>query len=159
MLKKVFKALDDWAIEKNRAAFDLENVFIPATEILIIGQSALLETRFDFPIIATMDVDAYNQFDFKLRDQFNELLKEEGRHLDSVGHEAWMPQETVFKALYSGKIIQGKIAEAVYVIISKAKKAPLKNKNLIADYLASKHRDDQVFELAEKYQINFGEIL
>lgn len=159
MLKGVFENLDAWAVERNLNAIDACERFLPVTDILIIGQTALLEAKFDFPVVATMDVDAYKEITYRIKVKFEELLAIKGKHLDPVGHEAWMPDETEFKTIHDGKIIIGKIAEPVFVIISKAKKSPEKNKFLIADYLASQCRDDRIFDLADKYQIDLEKLI
>lgn len=154
MLGKIASKVDMWAVEQNQKT-NFDNLKpIPKTEIYIVGQTALLEAKLSIAIAATMDVDSYTELNYQLRVKFDELLQEEGRHLDPVGHEAWMPEETKYKSLYKGKLISLSIAEPVYIILSKARMAPVKNKTLILDYIASSDLDHKLFDLAKKYDVD-----
>jgi len=159
MLKPVFEKLDQWIDGENEVSSEQGSPSISAVEIIVIGQTALMEARLSISIATTMDVDTYNQFEYRVKVKFEELLKLEGRSLDPVGHEAWMPEETEYKKLYEGAWVQGSIAEPVYVILSKAKMAPKKNKNLIIEYLGSSDLDQRIFALGEKYKVNFSDFL
>ena len=103
---------------------------------------------------ATADVDLKYQIEYVVKKKFEELFSEIKKHLDPVGHEAWMPQETEYIKIFSGQIVSGYIAEPVFVILSKAKMARNKNRQLIVDYLASKDLDPRLFDLAEKYNVD-----
>lgn len=156
MLKQIAQELDIWAGNENQRA-DSENLAsIPKTEIYIVGQTALLEADLNISIAATMDVDSYIELAYRLRIKFDELLQKQGRHLDPVGHEAWMPEETKYTFLYEGKVVSLAIADPVYIILSKAKKAPIKNRQLILDYIASPDLNKELFDLALKYKVDLG---
>jgi hypothetical protein len=71
-----------------------------------------------------------------------------------VGHGAWMPTETKYDLIFETKRLNGYIAQPVYIILSKAKYSPKKNKKLILEYIASKDFDPKLNVLAEKYKIN-----
>lgn len=158
MLKKILLKLDKWIDEKNTEYREEGMLGLRKCEIRVIGQCALIEAKLGIHLAATMDVDVYAEYDHTIRQKFAALLQEIGKILDPVGHEAWMPKETEYTEFYKGKWVTAFLAKPEYVILSKAKKAPAKNKNLIAEYIAlppSKH----FFTLAEKYDIDLKSFL
>jgi len=159
MLREIFIQLNEWVDQENKEATEEGRLSMSCAEIYIIGQSALMEAGLSIDLAATADVDSKYQLEYKLRKKFDELLKADGKFLDPVGHEAWMPEETVYKQIFEGRHIVGYIAEPVFIILSKAKKAPIKNKQLIIDYLASSDLDHRLFELAKKYDVKFEDII
>jgi len=159
MLLKVFEKLNAWMTRKNRELIDERGVGLSHVKIQIIGQAALLEAKLSFDILGTLDVDTYNQIEYSAKKKFEELLDEQGYKLDPVGHEAWMPKETDFRTIYHEQFVTGLIAEPVFIMIAKAKMAPIKNKQLIVNYLASSDLDKRFFDLAKKYQIDLESFL
>jgi hypothetical protein len=59
------------------------------------------------------------------------LLGKNGKVLDPHGHEVWMPRETRYDPLYQGRYVEALVADPDAVLISKALKAPEKNKPMI----------------------------
>ncbi len=158
MLQKVLRELDEWAQEKSRENIADGLFSLGKCQIQIIGQSALIEAKLNLNLAATADVDIHKQIDYVFRKKFEELLKAEGKFLDPVGYESWMPAETKYKSIFSGKHVDGLIAEPEYVLISKAHKAPKKNKDVLAEYLAGKP-SELFYSLAEKYKISLEEFV
>ena len=154
MIVEIVKKLGEWIEGENQKLFDGGSLPVERVEIYIIGQTALLEAELSIEVAATMDVDCYKELSFKVSQKFDELLRQGGRHLDLVGHEAWMPEETEYRCLYESSVVMLFIAEPVYVILSKAKVAIDKNRNLIIDYLASSDLDERIFNLAVKYNVD-----
>jgi len=153
MLKTVLKKLDLWIEEQNKA-FETEGLRkFHSCKIRIVGQTALIEANLSLHVPATMDVDVFADYEHSVQKKFEALLKEIGKELDPVGHEAWMPQETEYQQFYSGSFVTAYLAKPEFVILSKAKKAPQKNSRLITEYLASEP-PAVFFELAKKYQID-----
>jgi hypothetical protein len=153
MLEAVAQQLDDWIIEQN-AVFAAEGLPpIPPCRIRVLGQTALLESALALTLAATRDVDVKADYVYVVESRFRELLAREGRELDAVGHEAWMPKETRYATLFSGRYVQLQLALPDYVLLSKALKAREKNHALIVEYLA--HGASSVFlELAAKYRLD-----
>jgi len=90
--------------------------------------------------------------------KLDELLKAEGKILDPDWQQIWMPEETEYDNFYRGKFVTALIAQPEYVLISKALKAPAKNRALIVEYLAN--AASKKFEtLAEKYKVDLGQFL
>lgn len=158
MLQEVFAKLEEWAVVTNRE--NLAEGMLPIGRCLIqvVGQTALLEAKLDIHLAATADVDVRQQLEYVFRKKFEELLREQGKFLDPVGHEAWMPDETKYQTIFNGRFVEGAIAEPEFVLISKALKAPKRNKALLAEYLAG-HPTELFFALAQKYKVALEEFL
>lgn len=152
MLKEVCKDFDKWLGVENRKRTE-SGTFLLQYEIQVIGQTALLEAHLGIRLAATMDVDLYKQLHGVARQKLDELFARYGKKIDPVGHEAWMPKETKFNVLYAGKFAKCTVAQPEYVLISKAKMAREKNRNLIIEYVGTQPTP-LFFQLAEKYEIN-----
>jgi hypothetical protein len=152
MLLEVFEELDEWAKATNRENLDEGMMPIGKCLIQVVGQTALLEAKLDINLAATADVDVHQQIEYTFRKKFEELLKKHGKFLDPVGHEAWMPEETKYKTIFKGRHVEGAIAEPEFVLISKALKAPKRNRDLIAEYLGGEPTD-LFYQLAKKYKV------
>ena len=158
MLKKVFAELDKWIAVQNDERGEAGLLKIPKCEIKVFGQTALVEAGLSIHVPATMDVDVFANYDHVVMKKFEELLKQNGKMLDPVGHEAWMPKETEYWKFFSGDWVTTYLAKVEYVMISKAKKALQRNKSLLTEYLASEP-PPAFYELASKYEINLNIIL
>ena len=152
MLKGVCKELDKWLEGENRERLQAGTPTLRC-ELYIIGQAALLEARLGIKIAATMDVDLHKQLHGAVRQKLDELLAAHGKKIDPVGHEAWMPEETEFNLIHDGKIVKSYVAQPEYVLISKAKMAPTKNRNLIVEYIGT-NPTPLFLKLAKKYKID-----
>ena len=157
MLKALCTKLDKWLIDENRDKKEFGTVHLEC-EIHVIGQAALLEAQLGIQLAATMDVDLHKQLHGPIREKLDELLALRGKKIDPVGHEAWMPKESKFNLIYDGKFVKCFIAQPEYVLISKAKMAREKNKNLIIEYLGT-NPTPLFLELANTYNINLEEFL
>lgn len=158
MLRKVIEKLDNWIEGENSHSQQAGILPIHYCEILVIGQTALIESKLSIHIAATVDVDIYKELEHSVMKKFESLLKENGKELDPVGHEAWMPKETQYEILFKGKWVTAKLAKPEYIMISKAKKAPGKNRELITDYIAN-DPPEEFFRLAEKYAIDLNQMM
>jgi hypothetical protein len=157
MLKEVFKKFDKW-IEGENTERDATGAQKLKCDVYIIGQTALLEAKLQIQLAATMDVDLFRQLHGPMREKLDVLFAQYGKKIDPVGHEAWMPIETQFDLLFSGKFASCFIAKPEYILISKAKKAPIKNKNLIIEYIGNKP-SKLFFDLAKKYEVRLEDFL
>ena len=158
MLAEIAQRLDDWIVDQNIAArADGLPARKPCT-IRVLGQTALFEAKLALALAATLDVDVRADYDDSVRRQFERLLAAVGRELDPPGHEIWMPSETQYSELYSGKFVRVLLAEPDAVLVSKALKAPAKNKPLIVEYLAQ-GASERFLKLASKYSVNLEQFL
>lgn len=158
MLQPVFADLDRWLTNENsRRAADGDPT-LGRCDIRVLGQVALLEARVSLHLVATQDVDAYIKGEYPIQQKLDEILNRHGKHLDTDSSLIWMPKETQYDLIYDGKSVKGWVACADYVLVSKALKAPGKNKALIQEYLA-KGASPVFMELAGKYRLDLEQFL
>jgi len=119
---------------------------------------ALWIAKVDLALTATQDLDAYADYDWAVQQELERLLAKDGKVLDPHGHEVWMPRETRYDLLYKGTYVDAAVADPDAVLISKARKAPEKNKALITEYLA-KGASERFFELAQKYAVDLEQFV
>jgi hypothetical protein len=153
MLAGVAQTLDDWMIDQNVEARREGLPALKPCTIRVLGQAALFEAKLDLELAQTRDVDVLADYQDAVRREFERLLEKEGRELDPLGHEIWMPRETLYTELFNGKLARVLVAEPEAVLVSKALKAPAKNGPLITEYLAS-GASQRFFELATKYGVD-----
>jgi len=158
MLEAVFRALDEWIASENVEAVAEGMPPHDACIIRVFGQTALWEAGLDLQLAVTRDVDAVADYGWAVQRKLEELLNAHGKLLDPLSHEAWMPQETVYRILYAGRYVTGSIAEPDFVLASKALKAPAKNRALLTEYLAS-GASERFLALAERHGIDLEPFL
>lgn len=151
-MEPIFKQLDEWVAVRNLELRAEGMPGHPACEIRVVGQTALLLANTGLHLAATKDVDVSANYDVAVKRQFERLLMDAELYLDPVGHEAWMPRETEFREIYRGTNVRALIAEPDYVLLSKALKAPEKNRNLLVEYLA-RGASPRFMALATKYKV------
>lgn len=127
-------------------------------EIRVLGQMALIEASTDLHLAATQDVDVFADYEWLVRKEFERLLLVHNKSLDAHGHEVWMPKETRYDLIYDGRHVKGFLAEADFVLLSKAKKAPAKNAALITEYLA-RGASQRFLKLARRYAVDLEQFL
>lgn len=160
MFRSVCERLDAWIAEENHRRFEEGGARLGPCAIKLFGQAALLERsdEFSFPIAATKDVDVFANFDHAVEKKFAELVKRSGWVLDPLGHEAWMPRETKWEETYKGSLVRGFIAEADFVLLAKALKAPEKNRPLLTEFIAE-GATERFLQLAKKYDVDLEALL
>jgi len=107
-------------------------------EIKLMGQVSLLvdeEISSKIELEMTKDFDAHIKANFKISRILDDLLKEKGMELDSLSGEIWMPTDTKWELCYEGDYVKIYKAGALDVLVSKAIKAPEKNRKLIQESL------------------------
>ena len=158
MLLEVVTELDDWMIAQNaEAQADGMRLLRPCT-IKLLGQSALLESGSTLTLAATRDVDVVADYEWSVQCEFERLLRARGLDLDPLGHEVWMPRETRYGSLFSGRFVTLLVADSEAVLISKALKAPAKNRVLITEYL-SRGASSRFLQLARKYVVDLDQFV
>lgn len=153
MLREVAELLDAWIIDRNLERRQQGMPGYHPCRIQVLGQAALLESGLPLHLAATKDVDVRADFEHAVELGFRRLLEARGRELDPLGHEAWMPKETTYTPLYAGRWVTLSIAEPEAVLVSKASKAPSKNRPLITEYLA-KGASPRFLELCRRYAVD-----
>ena len=158
MLVRVAEALDAWAIARNIEARAEGTPPLAACEIKLLGQTALLEQNAPLTLANTNDIDVRANYAHAVEQEFRRLVEREGKELDPVGHEIWMPRETRYTALFHGELVTLLVADVEAVLLSKALKAPAKNRSLLTEYLA-KGASQRFLDMAKKYGVDLEQFL
>lgn len=158
MFLELLRRLDRWIEDANAEAREEGMATLRPCTIRLLGQTALIEAGVELTLIATQDVDVYADYDFIVRKELERLLLARGRVLDPAGHEVWMPEETEYALVYEGRWVTGYVAEPDFVLLSKALKAPEKNRALIVELLAT-GPSERFLALAERYDLDLEQFL
>ena len=158
MLVEVAERLDAFVVARNIEARSEGLLALRPCVIRLLGQTALLEAKVALTLAATIDVDVYADYDFAIEREFRRLLAARGRELDSLGSEIWMPAETKYSSLFAGYFIALLVADTEAILISKALKAPSKNRSLLIEYLA-RGASRRFLQLAKKYGLDLEQFL
>jgi hypothetical protein len=158
MLRGVAEQLDHWVVGQNLAAASEGLPQLNACTIKVFGQTALMEADVPLTLAATKDVDVHADYAYPIQKEFERLLSLAGRSLDPVAHEAWMPRESRYRELFAGRYVRLLIADPEAVLLSKALKAPAKNRSLLTEYLA-KGASERFLKLADKYHLDLEQFV
>lgn len=153
MLLRLFKELDTLVAEANRERDEEGLPRLGRSEFRVVGQMALWEQNVGLDLAATHDVDLFFTGSHWVQRRFEELLARAKLVLDDQSELIWMPEDTAYETLYEGPWVTAKVAQPEYVMISKARMAPRKNRTLLVEYLA-KGASDLFFELAEAHGLD-----
>jgi hypothetical protein len=158
MLKEIFTELDEIVETEHRELRDMGGAGYESCVFKIFGQSALLEAGFDFELDATADLDGYTNARQIIVERLKEILGRYGIKWDDRAEFAWMPEETEWDEIVDGAKVKAYVAKPEYVLLSKAKTEPIKNKNLIKKYLAS-NPTDMFFKLCDRHGVDLDQFL
>jgi hypothetical protein len=153
MIRSVAEKLDAWMMARNLEARAEGVLQLRPCRIRILGQMALLEGGASLTLALTRDVDVYADWEHEVQSEFRRLLAREGLDLDPLGDEIWMPGETEYADLYRGRYATVQVADIDSVLLSKALKAPEKNRALLVEYLAG-GPSERFLKMAEKYGLD-----
>lgn len=158
LLEQAFEELENWIENENTDRRANGGPVLEGCEIQVLGQTALIEAKVQLHLLATKDVDAYVKGEQTIHREFDRILRKAGRELDSDSSLIWMPAETKYVQIFKGAYVKGSVAEPEYVLISKALKAPAKNRSLIQEYLA-KGASRKFLDLAKRYKVDLEQFV
>lgn len=158
MLLEIADKLDRWIAAQNLTLRGQGLPTLAPCHIRVLGQMALLEQHVPLHLVATQDVDAVGDYEHAVERELARLLRARGKELDPLAHEAWMPKDTRYRRLFTGAFVTLDVAEPEAVLISKALKAPVKNRALITEYLAQ-GASERFLALAARYKLSFEAFL
>lgn len=158
MLFGVFQDLDRWVAAANRDADEAGLTSFRRATIRVLGQTALLASDTGLTLVATQDVDVYSDCEWAVRKELERLLAAQHQVLDPHGEEVWMPAETEYDLVFDGTWVRGFVAQPDFVLISKALKAPDKNRALVVEYLAQ-GASPRFMQLADEYDVDLEAFL
>lgn len=118
----------------------------------VLGQMALFadeEASNRLSLVATKDLDAIIDGDWTARTYLKEALRENGLVYDDLSKEIWIPPEATFEVYHDSSLLKVSVLSPLYVILSKAVKAPEKNKQLITEAISL--WGEELIELIQKH--------
>jgi hypothetical protein len=88
-------------------------------------------------LVQTNDLDALLKMEYVVKVEFKKLLNEVGLIYDEDSYLIWVPPGARFDPLFDFETVEVHIIDAESALVSKAVKAPEKNKQLIREAIAS----------------------
>ena len=155
-LKEVFVALDHAISSENVSRDSMGGLELRSATIRILGQMSLLlndSVSKQFNLFATQDVDAHVLGESFVIQTFKKLLADRGLEFDFLSTEIWLPLDATYIPVYEGDKLRCEILDPISALVSKAVKAPEKNKLLIRSALEIYGED-----LARKIKAYGGDI-
>ena len=105
-----------------------------------MGQMSLLANKkvsLLLSLAQTADMDALLTMDHVLKEELKTCLRKHGLVYDEDSHLIWIPKGATFDDLFDLKNVIVKAIDPMSALVSKAVKAPQKNKQLIREAIAS----------------------
>jgi len=140
LLSNVFSHLDECTDQENRKRFVSGAPLISEAEITVLGQTSLLaqpELTIDLELAQTGDLDAKLRCDYFIKSKLKEILPEYGLIYDEDSELIFIPEGSEFNKLGHYKNLSVKVIDPESALVSKAVKAPEKNKQLIRAAISS----------------------
>lgn len=158
-LIKIFKELNRRIEAENQEREDSGAIKLLPVEIQILGQMSLLanEMAAKFLVLQhTGDLDALikSSQHFALHVLKKELLPKFGLVFDDDSEKIWIPPQSRFEKFCDFQFVRVKLLDPESALVSKAIKAPKKNKLLIVEAIAS----GQFSTLVERIEIHGGNL-
>jgi hypothetical protein len=153
IFQKLDKRID--AINSSRREEGLSGV--GKSKIKLLGQMSLIANEKISAVLSlaqTADVDALLKMDQIVKKQFEAVLKEHGLLYDEDSYLIWIPKGAKFEDVFNLKNVIVKAIDPESALVSKAVKAPEKNKQIIREAIASGKFPD----LLDKIEKNGGDL-
>lgn len=133
-----------------------ELAILKTARILLLGQYALMVHPVASKVLQltmTRDVDALIDADWSQRMVIKRIIEEQGFVYDELSTEVWIPPHATYEVLHESSSLVIQVLNPIYVLTSKAIKAPQKNRFLIQQALAYYGR-----ELADLIELHGGSL-
>jgi hypothetical protein len=139
-LEKIFKKLDQ-EIERLNAGYRKDGLpTLPKAEVKLLGQMSLLvddKVSALLFLAQTADLDALLNMQNAVKEALKKLLAQEGLIYDEDSTLVWIPKDARFDEVFRFENITVQTIDPESALVSKAVKAPEKNKQLIREAIAS----------------------
>ena len=155
-IKEVFVELDNAIASENALRDSMGGLELRNATIRILGQMSLLlndSVSRQINLFATQDVDAHVLGESFVVHTFKKLLEDRGLEFDFLSTEIWLPSDATYIPVYEGDKLRCEILDPISALVSKAVKAPEKNRLLIRSALEIYGED-----LAERIKKHGGDI-
>lgn len=127
-------------------------------QIRILGQMSLLlneKVTAALHPVSTMDVDAFWEGDRTALELFRKCLKKHSLEYDNDSHLVWIPPESRYDPLFDAPLVQCEVIQPLYAIVSKAVKAPEKNRIIVRNAIG--FFGEELIQLLLKYGVKPAE--
>lgn len=139
-LKELFGELNARIEEINCERKAEGNFPLSKSQVKLLGQVSLLNNKRVSAILTlaqTGDLDALLTMDHIVKDELKEVLRRHGLIYDEDSYLIWIPPGAKFKKVFSFACVVVESIDPESALVSKAVKAPAKNKQLIREAIAS----------------------
>jgi hypothetical protein len=129
-------------------------------KVTVLGQQGLLirkDKMKNLHLVMTTDFDGNLRGEPPLGDIFKKKLKEFGLTYDEKSQYIWLPDETEYEGIYESDVIFLDSPLPIYLITSKALKAPEKNKQLVIS--AIEEYGEDLLKLFDKYKVDMTKFI
>lgn len=140
LLKKIFNTLNERIVEINKERLAEGLLQIYPCEVTLLGQMSLLASEKAALILTlaqTADMDALLLMDHLAKEELKHILKEQNLVYDDDSYLIWIPPGAIFEELFRFSHVLVKAIDPESALVSKAVKAPAKNKQLLRAAIAS----------------------
>ena len=134
LIKEIFTRLDKCIEEENLQRREDGGLTLKKSKVIILGQTSLLldkKLSVKLDLLQTADLDAKLEMEYFVRQKLQELLKENGLIYDEDSEKVYIPKGSKNLDLFDFKNVAVKRLDSESVIVSKAVKAPEKNRQLV----------------------------
>ena len=139
-LEVLFGQLDRRVAEINRERRVEGLTPIAKSEVRLLGQVSLLvneKVSLILSLAQTGDLDAALRMEHVVNNELKRLLETQGLIYDEDSHLIWIPKGSKFEDLFDFEHVNIKYIDPESALLSKAIKAPQKNKQLIREAIAT----------------------
>jgi len=140
LLATLFADLNQRVLDINVERINEGTIPIPKSQVRLLGQISLMSherVSAYLSLVQTNDLDALLQMEYVVKVEFKKLLNELGLIYDEDSYLIWIPPGARFDPLFNLETVEVHIIDAESALVSKAVKAPEKNKQLIREAIAS----------------------
>jgi phage antirepressor YoqD-like protein len=160
-LKQIFVDLDVWIESENVDRNDSGAQKLPKCQVTILGQMCLLVDEAVSAVLnlaQTGDLDAKLKMDFPVKKKLTELLAEHGLIYDEDSEKIFIPKGSKELPLFEFKNITVKRLDPESALVSKAVKAPGKNRQLLREAI-DKNKFPNLMDRIEENNGDLGQLL
>jgi hypothetical protein len=139
-LEQLFKELNNRIEQLISERRDEGLLPIPKSKIQILGQMSLLaneKVSLLLSLAQTGDFDAFLRMDHVVKNELQELLKRQNLIYDEDSSLVWIPPKARFEPMFDLNHVVVELIDPESALVSKAVKAPAKNKQLIREAITS----------------------
>lgn len=153
----IFNTLNDQIITENNERRDNGSRLIAKSKIHVLGQTSLLvqpEFTYELSLTQTGDLDALLEAENFVKERLKIILLENGFVYDEDSPYIFIPTKTKYSNFLMLPTLEVVVIDPESALVSKAVRAPEKNKFLIRQAIASKNYPN----LAERIIENGGKL-